>query len=238
MIFNWSVERWNIGAQGFAQPTVSLDWTIMLSSLVTIALLHWAVLLIPGFNFVFIGQLAAGGSRRAALAAVIGMTTATLIWACLAVVGVGALFNSHPTLRLVAQFAGGLYLLYLAYGLFFSGANHGPSDNGILSSSAAFRAGFLTSALNPKIALFYGSVFATALPSEPSIWHVLSAVALVYANSWVWHGGLAFALSRPSIQHAYLSNYGVLTKISALLVSIFGVRLIVAAYQEALKYLS
>ena len=30
-----------------------------------------------------------------------------------------------------------------------------------MSEAAAFRVGFVTSALNPKIALFYGSVFAT-----------------------------------------------------------------------------
>jgi len=205
----------------------------MLSSLTTIALLHWAVLLVPGFNFVLIGQLAAGGSRRAALAAVVGMTTATFIWATLAVAGVGAVFNAHPMLRQVAQVAGGLYLIYLAFGLFKAGASPAASGDPVLGSRAAFRAGFFTSALNPKIALFYGSVFATAFPREPSAGHVLAAVALVYANSWLWHGGLAFALSQPTVQRTYLANYRTLTKLSAALVGVFGVRLIVAAYQEA-----
>lgn len=36
----------------------------MIAALFTIAVLHWAVLLVPGFNFVLIGQLAAGGARR------------------------------------------------------------------------------------------------------------------------------------------------------------------------------
>lgn len=205
----------------------------MLSSLLTIAVLHWAVLLIPGFNFVLIGQLAAGGSRRAAFAAVVGMTTATLIWAGLAVAGVGAVFAAQPALRLVAQFAGGLYLLYLAVQLFRSGgvAAHPGGDS--MGARAAFRAGFVTSALNPKIALFYGSVFATALPAQPSLWHIAAAVALVYANSWVWHGALAFSLSRPRIQRAYLRHYRLLTRGSAVLVGGFGARLIFTAVQEA-----
>lgn len=139
----------------------------MLQSLVTIALLHWAVLLVPGFNFVLIGQLAASGSRRGALAAVVGMTTATLIWAVLAVAGVGAVFSAHPMLRLVAQVGGGLYLLYLAVGLFRAGGAAAPAEQAVQGGLAAFRAGFVTSALNPKIALFYGSVFATALPAQP-----------------------------------------------------------------------
>lgn len=204
----------------------------MLQSLVTIALLHWAVLLVPGFNFVLIGQLAASGSRRGALAAVVGMTTATLIWAVLAVAGIGAVFSAHPMLRLVAQVGGGLYLLYLAVGLFRAGAAAAPAEQAVQGGLAAFRAGFVTSALNPKIALFYGSVFATALPAQPSAWLVAAAVALVYANSWLWHGALAFALSHPSIQRAYLANYRALTKVSAVVVGAFGARLLVSAYRE------
>jgi threonine/homoserine/homoserine lactone efflux protein len=81
----------------------------MRTTLITIAVLHWAVLLIPGFNFVLIGQLAAGDLRSKALAAVAGMTAATLTWALLAILGVGVLFAAHPVLRQIAQIAGGLY---------------------------------------------------------------------------------------------------------------------------------
>lgn len=205
----------------------------MLQILATIAILHWAVLLIPGFNFVLIGQLAAGGSRRAAFAAVVGMTTATLIWASLAVAGVGAVFTAHPSLRLLAQLLGGLYLLYLAIQLLRSSSRTPSEGGGSLGPAAAFRAGFSTSALNPKIALFYGSVFATSLPADPTALQVVAAVALVYANSWLWHGSLAIALSHARVQAAYLRHYQRLTKVSALLVGAFGVRLLVTAFQEA-----
>ena len=79
----------------------------MLSTLITIALLHWAILILPGFNFILVGQLAASGQRTTAMFAVAGMTTATLVWACLAVAGVGIVFTAHPQVRQVAQLAGG-----------------------------------------------------------------------------------------------------------------------------------
>lgn len=205
----------------------------MLSALLTIALLHWAVLLIPGFNFVLIGQLAAGGDRKAAFAAVVGMTSGTLMWAGLAVAGIGAVFSAHPQLRLAAQVAGGLYLLYLAYGLWKAGGASASADAAELSAAGAFRAGFVTSALNPKIALFYGSVFATALPADPPMLMVAAALCVVYANSWIWHGFLAFALSRPAIQRAYLKNTRLLTRLSAVLVGAFGARMLAATYLES-----
>lgn len=205
----------------------------MLSALLAIAVLHWAVLVIPGFNFVLIGQLAASGSRAAAVAAVVGMTTATLVWAGLAVAGVGAAFSAHPQLRQWAQVAGGLYLLHLAWKLWRAGgAATAPSAAPVQGRAAAFRAGFVTSALNPKIALFYGSVFATALPANPPAVLVLAAVMLVYANSVVWHGSLALLLSRPQVQAAYLRHYARLTRISGALVGAYGARLLAQAFGE------
>jgi threonine efflux protein len=204
----------------------------MLTSLVAIALLHWAVLLVPGFNVVLIGQLAAGGTRAAALCAVLGMTTATLIWGSLAVLGVGAVFSAHPQLRFAAQIAGGMYLLYLALKLWRSGAATAEQASTMLTKTAAFRVGLLTSLLNPKIALFYGSVFATALPPSPSPLLIISAIAVVYANSVIWHLSLAFLFSQRRVQQIYLRNFARLTKISGAMVGAFGLRLLVATIQE------
>ena len=204
----------------------------MLTSLLAIAVLHWAVLVIPGFNFVLIGQLAAGGSRAAAMSAVAGMTTATLVWATLAVAGVGIVFTAHPTLRHIAQVAGGLYLLHLALKLWRAGRQSPATAAPLLGVMAAFRAGFMTSALNPKIALFYGSVFATALPPDPSLALVVLSVLLVFSNSVVWHSSLALLLSRPAIQSAYLRNYKALNRVSGVLVGAYGAKLVAAAYTE------
>jgi threonine efflux protein len=205
----------------------------MLSSLLAIAVVHWAVLVIPGFNFVLIGQLAAGGSRAVALSAAAGMTMGTLAWALLAVAGVGLVFAAHPAFRQGAQVAGGLYLLVLAVKLWRAGrqaAGGGPSA--VLGHAGAWRAGFFTSMLNPKIALFYGSVFATALPPNPPPALLALAVMLVFANSVAWHGSLALVLSRAAVQQAYLRHAGVLNRASAILVGAYGARLLATALAE------
>lgn len=204
----------------------------MLSSLLSIAVLHWAVLLVPGFNVVLLAQLAGGQSRSVAFAAVAGMTTATLVWATLAVMGIGAVFSTLPVLRQGAQIAGGLYLLYLAWNLWRSGTSAASVPPQTLRHAAAFRVGFMTSALNPKIALFYGSVFATALPPSPSGMHVVSAVAVVYLNSVLWHGSLVMAFSQQTVQQAYLRNFARLTRVSGAVVGAFGLKLIVGTLQE------
>ncbi len=198
----------------------------MLSSLITIAILHWAVLLIPGFNFVLLGQLAAGGSRRQAMIAVAGIICTAVIWASLALAGIGVIFTAHPMIRQLVQILGGLYLLQLAYKLWHSGAAPEIADKVSVSDAQAFRTGFMTSILNPKIALFYGSVFATALPAAPGPAMISAAWLLVVANSLIWHASLAWILSLPQIQRAYLRQYQSLTRLSAMLVGCYGVKLL------------
>lgn len=206
----------------------------MLQILLTIAVLHWVVLVTPGANFLLVGQLAAGGRRSVACAAAVGITTVTLLWATLAVLGIGLVFAAHPALRQAAQIAGGAYLLHLAWCLWraSSAAAGDASQDVILGKAAAYRMGFLTNVLNPKTALFFGSVFATALPAEPGAGMIAAAVALVYVNALVWHLFLALAFSHPRVQAGYARGRRQLNRLSALAIGAFGAKLVVATVQE------
>ena len=204
----------------------------MLSTLLTIAVLHWLVLVIPGANVLLVGQLAASGKRSTACVAAFGITTVTFIWATLAVLGIGFVFGAHPMWRQALQTAGGVYLCYLGWKLWRSKGAATHSSELHLSAFAAFRLGFFTNILNPKTALFFGSIFATALPAHASVAVIASAVALVYVNALVWHLFLAVTFSHPRFQAAYARHLALFSKVSGAMVGAFGVKLIFSTLQE------
>ena len=204
----------------------------MTSTLISIALLHWIILVTPGANVLVVTSLAASGSRRAAFFAGLGVTTVAGIWSALAILGVGAVFAAHPPLRQALQVAGGLYLLYIALKLWRSGL---PTDTGTAkqpSSMAAFRLGFLTNIMNPKSALFFGSVFATSMPEHPSPALLALAVAVVLVNAAVWHTLLAVAFSHRFVRTAYSRSQALIGRVAGALVGVFGARLLYSAAQE------
>lgn len=205
---------------------------LMFYTLLTIFLLHWAALVIPGANVLVVSSLAANGSRTAACFAALGITVVAVIWSVFAVLGVNAIFAAHPFLRLSLQLAGGVYLIYMAVRLWRSGGNTDQSADFQMSNFAAFRLGFLTNITNPKSALFFGSIFATALPTDPSTTLLVTAVALIVANAFCWHMFLAFAFSHRPVQDFYVRQRTFISRFSSALVGAFGIRLLVGAFTE------
>src|SRR5438128_6583015 len=120
----------------------------MLSTFVTIWILHVAAMLSPGPNVLLVSQLAASDRARSAVFAALGVTSGAALWATCAVLGVHVVFAAFPGLRLALQVAGGAYLLYVAIRLLRSGAALVGRASSV-SSWAAFRRGFLTNIPNP-----------------------------------------------------------------------------------------
>lgn len=205
----------------------------MLTTVLTIAILHWVALVTPGVNFVLILQLAAGSPRSVSLSAAAGITTVTFLWALLAILGMGAAFSAHPALRQALQIAGGAYLCYVAWKLWRSPAAVATEVKAVTTSrAAAFRMGFITNVFNPKTALFFGSVFATALPPSPGPAVLAGAVLLCWFNAVVWHVFLALAFSHGRVQSAYQRGRTVFSRGAAGLVGAFGLRLLATTWQE------
>jgi threonine efflux protein len=205
----------------------------MLSTLLTIWLLHVAALLSPGANVLLVSQLAASDRGRSAVFAALGVTLGALMWATFAVLGVHAVFGAFPGLRLGLQILGGVYLLYVATRLWRSRGPELGEPAPPVSKSTAFRLGFLTNITNPKSALFFGSVFAASFPAAPSLALQVSAVAMIVINALCWHTLLAYLFSRPQVRATYARTRTRANRIASVAMGLLGLGLLLASFREA-----
>src|SRR5215468_915200 len=206
----------------------------MLSTFATIWILHVSAMLSPGPNVLLVSQLAASDRARSAVLAALGVTCGAALWATCAVLGVNVVFVAFPGLRLALQVAGGVYLLYVAIRLWQSSGAALVGRGSSVSSWAAFRRGFLTNITNPKVALFFGSMFATSFPAAPSPILQASAVAMVVLNALCWHTLLAYLFSRERVRAAYSRTRRVANRIASVTMGTLGLNLLVASLREAL----
>ena len=206
----------------------------MLSTFVTIWILHVAAMMSPGPNVLLVSQLAASDRARSGVFAAVGVTCGAALWATCAVLGVNVVFVAFPGLRLVLQITGGMYLLYVASRLWQSSGAALVGRASPVSAWSAFRRGFLTNITNPNVALFFGSIFATSFPAAPSPMLQASVVGMVVLNALCWHTLLAYLFSRERVRAAYSRTRAVANRIASVTIGALGLNLLVVSLREAL----
>jgi threonine/homoserine/homoserine lactone efflux protein len=203
----------------------------MLATLLSIWVMHIVVVVSPGAAVMLTSHLAATEGRQAASYGALGIALGAGLWAIAAVLGIGGLLLRWPALRVGLQSAGALYLLYVAYQLW----NAGPVRKALqpIDRRRAFRSGLLTNLSNPTAALFFASIFSSALPLHPPLALVLAAIAMVSMNSLGWHLTLAYAISR-DLAPAPGSNRRVLwSRIAGAVIGGFALLMLANAFNPA-----
>lgn len=109
--------------------------------------------LTPGADVIFATASGLAGGPRAGAVAGLGVGLGGLWHVGLAALGVSALIAAHPGALAALQWAGAAYLLYLAWKSWTAGAVV-LQGQGATSPGRAIWRGFVTNALNPKVALF------------------------------------------------------------------------------------
>jgi threonine/homoserine/homoserine lactone efflux protein len=164
----------------------------MLEQLAAFVLTCLVVVLVPGPDFALVLRNAARGPRAAATA-VAGIMAGNTILAALAVLGVTALLGASESIGTGIRFAGAAYLLYLgarALAEAFAGTRNRPAAPAAgrqRGGSSPFVQGMVSNLLNPKVAVFYLSLFPqfTVAPWPPLAQHALMAgIFLLIALAW------------------------------------------------------
>jgi len=116
-----------------------------------------ALNLTPGPSILFILSRCLGQGRKAAVASVFGLATASVIHAVATAFGLSALFAYSPLAFDIIKYCGAAYLVYLGVSGFLKGGIAGvkarvDNDGSLMKS---YYQGLITDLFNPKLLLFF-----------------------------------------------------------------------------------
>lgn len=119
------------------------------------------MVLTPGPNMIYLISRSICQGRQAGVISLFGVVAGFVVHMVCAAVGLTALFVAIPVAYNLVKWAGALYLLYLAWQALKPGARSPfePRPLPLERPRKLLLMGFLTSLLNPKIAVFYLSIF-------------------------------------------------------------------------------
>jgi threonine efflux protein len=175
----------------------------------TIAVVHLVALLSPGPDFFFVSQTAVSRSHRHALFGVLGITLGITLWSALALLGLQLVLHRLAWLQQLIAIAGGSYLVWMGARMLRGVFVHAPAVHGEAraapgSELATMRAGLLTNLANPKVVVYFGSVFSAFLGDRVDAAARWGLWGLVVAETFAWFALVAAFFALPAMRRGYL----------------------------------
>jgi RhtB (resistance to homoserine/threonine) family protein len=187
----------------------------------------------PGPSFVFVTRTAIALSRRDGVAAALGMGVGGLVYGGLGLFGLQALLSQVEWLFMTLKVLGGLYLLWLALGLWRTAARPitvaQAAEGRPRSVRRSFTMAAVTQLSNPKTAIVYGSIFAAFLPAHVPGWTFAVLLPTIFTIEAGWYSIVALAFSSDRPRAAYLRWKRWFDRVAGTVMGGLGLRLILGA---------
>ena len=149
----------------------------------------------PGVDMAFTLLSTLRGGIRAGLAASAGICAGSVVHTLAAAFGLAALMAASSAAFNTVKWAGAAYLLWLAIGLLRQALRAGVTavagetpDASVGTAAQLFRQGFLTTVLNPKVALFFLALLPQFIASDAPN----KTAAFLFLGAWFIVQGFVF----------------------------------------------
>ncbi|MGM0585798.1 MAG: LysE family translocator [Pseudomonadota bacterium] len=172
-------------------------------TLAGVALVHFFGAASPGPSFVLVARTAAAASRARGLRMALGMGIGAAIWAAGAVLGLALLFETAPLLYDAMRLAGAAFLIWLAVTMWRHAESPLASDAAPAGGEAPLRHALMVQLSNPKVMVFFGSVFVGFVPPDAPAWMIAVILANVLIVEGGWYALVARVFSARRVRERY-----------------------------------
>lgn len=181
-----------------------------MSLFITIAIVQIIALMSPGPDFFFVSQTAVSRSRHEAMAGVVGITLGVAMWSALALLGLQLLLHRLIWLERLITIGGGLYLCWMGVKM-LRGALAKPKANAAepavqvyAGALRSLRNGLFTNLANPKVVIYFGSIFSAFVGEGVSPTARWGLWGMVVIETFLWFSFVAGCFALPVMRRGYL----------------------------------
>ncbi len=208
------------------------------ATLAAISLADLLAIVSPGPAFLLVSRTAAGRSRPTGMATGLGVGAAITLWATAATFGVAAVMARFAAFYGLLQLAGGAYLIWLGLSAWHDAGRGGAPPPGEVARPAraggprrhrAMLTGFLLTLGNPKVVVFFSSIFVTLLPAQAPLWLRIAAIGIIAVQECTWYVLLAAAFAQACMQAGYARLRGGIDRVVGTALIAAGARIVALA---------
>lgn len=174
---------------------------------ITIATIHLLAVMSPGPDFAMIVRNSFLYSRKAGIYSAAGLSLGIVVHIAYSLIGIGLIISKSIVLFSAIKFLGAAYLIFIGYKSLRSKPvrANAPSERkkDDLGKFDALKMGFLTNILNPKVTLFFLSLFTQFIDPQTPLFIQLVYGAEMSVMTFIWFSFVATILSKKKIKERF-----------------------------------
>lgn len=200
------------------------------SIFITVATIHFLGVISPGPDFILITRNSIKYSRKTGIYTAFGLGLGILLHVAYSLIGIGLVISQSIIMFNLIKIAGASYLIYLGYKSVTSSAqtltiSKNVTKKNDISSYKAIKMGFLTNATNPKVTLFFLSIFTLVIkPTTPLYVKLLMGLEMQIVTV-LWFSIIAFIFTHHIVQKRLSSMQAYSEKIMGIALIALGLKL-------------
>jgi threonine/homoserine/homoserine lactone efflux protein len=186
----------------------------------------------PGPSFLITARTAVVRSRSDGVKVAAGLAAGTVVWAGAALFGLNALFHAVPVLFMAMKLVGALFLIWIAYQIFAHAKVPLQIEGVAAVDGSPFWRGFWVQISNPKVMVFFGSIFIAMLPESPPLWMLFALLGVVVFNEFWWYSVVALFFGTGPVRSFYIKTKSWIDRFTGLFLGALGLRLLWGAFEK------
>ncbi|ENV15715.1 MULTISPECIES: LysE family transporter [Acinetobacter] len=179
-----------------------------MSMLLTICALHFVAQLSPGPDVLLVAKSSASTTRANTVKIILGISAGVVVWVALTLLGFTVLLEQWPWIQQVLMLIGGLFLAKMGYAMLKGGIatlKQNTNLDGVIEQPPKnyFLLGLYTNLANPKIVIYFSSVFSLALSSTAGANLKPQLAVIIPIQTFLVFSLLMMIMSIPKIKRVY-----------------------------------
>jgi threonine/homoserine/homoserine lactone efflux protein len=196
---------------------------------ITIFLICSVGAMIPGPSLIVILYIANGKNVISGITASIGHGIGIFIYALISIFSISFIIKIAPFTFQIIQFIGAIFLIYIGYKIIFiKSSNEKKVDQKKITQSLleSFILGLTTSLINPKVIIFFTSIFSQFLDDNYSLSTKIGMAFLAGIIDTTWYILASYSVNLKTIKNYIKSNQKLIFFILGAILIIFSIYLI------------
>ena len=198
--------------------------------ILTISGIHFLALMSPGPDFIMVVKNSVQYSRKIGIFTSIGISLGIIIHLFYCLTGISFIISTNDTILTIFKFFCSGYLLFLGVK---SIQDSNLNQKSIYKKATginiyeAIRIGFLTNVLNPKVSLFFLSLFSLViLPEDLPINLLITLIIIIVNSTFIWFSLVSIVINQSRINLLLLKNLKYLNRIFGFLLIFISLKLL------------